>query len=988
MCQTYLYQDGAYAAKGKLGVAVTRLKTVIIYGQKQRVISNLQLAATSSFTVTADKFLTFYDDTRQCWGVTFPSEADLESFLQKVTFVKFELSGGLVKQQTNCAGAGKVVEQGAGKVVEQGDSVVVEYHGYLLGEDKLGAQIDSNESYTVNVRADAGIIKGWLESLPGCVESGAYVVAIPADLAYGDRGIPNRVPPNSDLVFMITVKQILPASKSPNSASQSADLTDTSSVDSFPTTRPNQNTSSVDSFPSAHPSQNGVSDKSEILSRMARMGAHQALPTHGNILSSPDQEDARSERSSSIKSNRSKRKMRTSSSVTQPEDPPKIPMKPGPLVAQSHFAQAAPSSYPAFANYPAYPPQLLATPEVKETLDISKGLGKSVANMEESLREVQNKLHVISEQAMLYNRSVSGCPTPDTQLLMYQLQRIISENETVRGDVKEKTRLLEEKSGKITELLNKNRELVNAKNEALEMTQNSFLANSSSASKQIQELEQGSEQLKNELKVLRNSDNSRQFEIDAKQDQINSLRSQIESLYRDNNKLQSTLFEAKSELSSLRLSSSDNTGQEEILQREIAKLKERLQTSLVEKLDISQQLDDQVFSERSVTMRFEKRVKQLQCLLEEQASDTGMERLTRENRELGEEVQKLQARCEAVKKEKVVSESKLGEELETLRNSQHGFQATVSSQEEEIADFQKIRRELEEKLVFCKSEAASQVTDLKSQVCRLQSQIAEQESCNQQPSSSSSPSTADTKELVTSKVKLILNTVFREFREKIVPSEVYSGREVLGVTMDILKHATLSLLQDDKGESASESSSESESDDDDEGAAGASGERDEVEHDDVDEGAAVSEEEEDIAGTVNSQEFHIPGQLGSDLLQSAGLSTSASSTTETEERLPRSPDRESRDSLSPAPESPSSSGSPSPSPEPSSLLEEFAARSEEELWLAPSEPPPSPAPPSFEPSSPAPPTFEPNLQHTTVSVEDIAHLSPEVSYFIRGGSTS
>lgn len=50
--------------------------------------------------------------------------------------------------------------------------------------------------------------------------------------------------------------------------------------------------------------------------------------------------------------------------------------------------------------------------------------------------------------------------------------------------------------------------------------------------------------------------------------------------------------------------------------------------------------------------------------------------------------------------------------------------------------------------------------------------------------------------------------------------------------------------------------------------------------------------------------------------------------------------------------------------------EEFEAREEEDLWMA--------APPSEPPPSPAPATFEPNLQHNTVSVEDITHLSTEV----------
>ena len=910
------------------------------------------------FTITAANFLTYYDDAQQCWAVMFTNENDLETFLQKVSVVKFGLGKKLSKQQVNFV-------KDKSKSVGTTDNVTVGYVGHLIENDQLGTQFDTNESFLVKLSAPT-VIKGWVEALPQCIEGGVYWVCIPASLAYGDKGVPNRIPPNSDLSFRITVKEITPitvatAPKSPIPTSQNMnDFTDSSSVDSLPTPKKN--------------AVNGT-QKNEILSRMARMGAQPAMPTAARVPSSPDQDqpdhaDELRSRTSSVKSNRSKRKSRSSSSVVGEEKPPLIPTKPGPLVP--HYAHAG---YPsaAFPAFSAVSPHVMAAPEIKENLDISKNTDKSVSAIEASLKGVEAKLNMLSEQAIFFNSTVASCPTVDTQLLMYNLQRIVSENDSLKTDVKKKTVTLEERSAKITELLNKNQELLNLKNEALEMSQNNFMATSTNSSNEIQRLEQENEQLKSELKVFKSSSNNRQFEIDAKHDQINALKSQIETMYTENNKMQASMYETRNELSALRLTSSDSGGQEAILQKEIAKLKERVQSSLVEKLEISQQLDDQLFSEKQMKMKFEKKIRQLQSLLEESQAENGNESLVQENRQLNEDLQKITDKLSAEKvttaslekqleEEKATSSKRLTEEGDRLSSREEEFRETVSALNREMEDLSKELRDRDD---------------------QIKSMAMELEDRGTKSDNPLSQSNDNLKEMINVKVKGILNVVFRQFKEKVDLEGSYDGRDVLSLIMNVLKEATLSLLADSSDEESESDEEDTDNDDPDE-------------DDDPDEGGDPNDGDDDSPlaeetaqmQTINSTEFEIPESIGSVFPHEQPHASTANNDTfysALDQTATTEEGESSNRSIEAAPqdEHPADNAEnpvqndldPSPTHQRQGLnTEEFEAREEEDLWMA--------APPSEPPPSPAPATFEPNFQHNTVSVEDITHLSTEVCFFV------
>lgn len=52
------------------------------------------------------------------------------------------------------------------------------------------------------------VIKGWTEAMQLMVEGDKWEMYIPSDLAYGDRGMPPRIPGGDALIFTMEIVKI------------------------------------------------------------------------------------------------------------------------------------------------------------------------------------------------------------------------------------------------------------------------------------------------------------------------------------------------------------------------------------------------------------------------------------------------------------------------------------------------------------------------------------------------------------------------------------------------------------------------------------------------------------------------------------------------------------------------------------------------------------------------------------------------------------
>jgi peptidylprolyl isomerase len=89
---------------------------------------------------------------------------------------------------------------GDGPTPQMGQTVTVHYIG------RLESGKEFNNSYTGGQPIDfrlGEVIPGWNEGLSTMKVGGKRKLFIPSDLAYGPRGRPPTIPPNSNLIFEI-----------------------------------------------------------------------------------------------------------------------------------------------------------------------------------------------------------------------------------------------------------------------------------------------------------------------------------------------------------------------------------------------------------------------------------------------------------------------------------------------------------------------------------------------------------------------------------------------------------------------------------------------------------------------------------------------------------------------------------------------------------------------------------------------------------------
>ncbi|MBX3231252.1 MAG: FKBP-type peptidyl-prolyl cis-trans isomerase [Labilithrix sp.] len=96
---------------------------------------------------------------------------------------------------------------GTGAEAKNGDKVTVHYVGTLTDGKKFDSSRDRGEGFVFTL-GKGMVIKGWDVGVAGMKVGGMRKLTIPSDMAYGARGFPPVIPPNSTLVFEVELLQV------------------------------------------------------------------------------------------------------------------------------------------------------------------------------------------------------------------------------------------------------------------------------------------------------------------------------------------------------------------------------------------------------------------------------------------------------------------------------------------------------------------------------------------------------------------------------------------------------------------------------------------------------------------------------------------------------------------------------------------------------------------------------------------------------------
>ena len=97
-----------------------------------------------------------------------------------------------------------ITKKGTGRQLKAGDTVILNYTGTLTNGMKFDSSYDRDQPFEFKLGAGQ-VIKGWDEGVAKLHVGDHAILVIPGKLAYGPTGVPNVIPPDSSLIFIVEV---------------------------------------------------------------------------------------------------------------------------------------------------------------------------------------------------------------------------------------------------------------------------------------------------------------------------------------------------------------------------------------------------------------------------------------------------------------------------------------------------------------------------------------------------------------------------------------------------------------------------------------------------------------------------------------------------------------------------------------------------------------------------------------------------------------
>lgn len=100
-----------------------------------------------------------------------------------------------------------ILKEGDGSLPKSGQTAVVHYTGWLEDGKKFDSSLDRGTPFQF-VLGRGMVIKGWDQGVAQMKVGEKTKLTIPAELAYGTKGVPGVIPPNSTLIFEVELLDV------------------------------------------------------------------------------------------------------------------------------------------------------------------------------------------------------------------------------------------------------------------------------------------------------------------------------------------------------------------------------------------------------------------------------------------------------------------------------------------------------------------------------------------------------------------------------------------------------------------------------------------------------------------------------------------------------------------------------------------------------------------------------------------------------------
>ncbi|XP_044051903.1 FK506-binding protein 15 isoform X3 [Siniperca chuatsi] len=857
--QAFRCINGQYVKQGKLGAAVLGNHTskeykLLLYLSQQKQVTIAKIHMGFVFTVQPNNYCTFYDDQRQNWSLMFESEKASSDFCKEVCLAK----------ANSAASLDAVVIQdlslGEGQAVENGDSLEVVYTGWLLQDHAIGQMFDSNQNKDKLQRVKVGtgkLIKGWEEGMLGMKKAGRRLIVIPPSLSYGSKGVPNRVPANSTLIFEAELRRVK-FSKDSGSDRASASSRDSAAPSPAPSPAPSvenlvpepavQTTASGPGRPGEPPlraKSNSLSEqlanpdatKAKLISRMAKMG-QPMLPFLTGVASQPESSDSELEDTSNSRvKDRSAAPSPVQISTAAPVSahgfpavhphphtaPPSallpvmttVAPQPG-LTGNSHAFQPVGHVYPA-QTVPYMGSSDVTSFLMTEARQHNTEIRLAVGKVADKVDHLASKIDDLQRQGSL-SMGVSSM-SMETSMIMHNIQRIVQENECLKKEVFEKSSRIDEQNRKIGELINQNQRYMEQSNLLLEQRNDSLKSSSEQNQARLLQAEQDKHALPQDLgsgQVRLTEDlasstarlSQVQLEASAHQQKAAELQSKLNSALQDSESHSQRIAALEAQLEKLMEAveraqaqyRSEKQRRKE-MELKVNNMEEELQDLKTDKESLERMLSERKKKWLTDRQRRDEEVEELRKSSQQELDNLRAQlrkARTSTDNTASEQLSKLQAELEEEWKGKcdqmmASAKEQHSRELANLTEQRDALQDKLTHLQEKLTIL-KQSRDSESLLQHCGQTEEPQALHEKYTALERQG-VAVKEKLERRVAELEQKLTEqESLRDTATEVKRVMNGVFHSLRGEFDLSESYSGQAVLGVIVTTIKNVTLQLL--------------------------------------------------------------------------------------------------------------------------------------------------------------------------------------------------